>query len=111
MIPRRRRPWRPMCSSRTTSACPARPASSCKGGESKADPTFAQPLAALESVDDAHAGIVHADGLPRVRVPVAPDDPSKGAAEPTVVVVEFSDFQCPHCGRAAEAFDELAAAY
>jgi protein-disulfide isomerase len=83
----------------------------CKGGESKADPTFAQPLAAIDAVDDQHADIVRADGQPRVRVPVTADDPSKGAAEPVVVVVEFSDFQCPHCGRAAEAFDELVAAY
>lgn len=83
----------------------------CKGAESKADPTFAQPLAAIDAVDDKHADIVHADGQARVRVPVTADDPSKGAAEPFVVVVEFSDFQCPHCGRAAEAFDELVAAY
>jgi protein-disulfide isomerase len=82
----------------------------CKG-ESKADPTDLPPLPGIEAVDDSLAKIVQDSGQPRLRVPVAADDPTKGAAEPLVVVVEFSDFQCPHCGRAAEAFDELVAAY
>ena len=85
-------------------------ASACKG-ESTGDPTYQAPLAAIDAVDDSLAKIVEDSGQPRLRVPVAADDPTKGAGEPLVVVVEFSDFQCPHCGRAAEAFDELVAAY
>ncbi|HET6585643.1 MAG TPA: DsbA family protein [Nannocystaceae bacterium] len=83
----------------------------CKGDAAKADPVFERPLAAIDAVDDSLANIVQADGQARVRVPVTADDPSKGAAEPLVVIVEFSDFQCPHCGRGAQAFDELVAAY
>jgi protein-disulfide isomerase len=36
---------------------------------------------------------------PRVQVSVD-DDPAKGPTDAPVVIVEFSDFQCPFCGRA-----------
>ena len=36
---------------------------------------------------------------PRVAVGVD-DDPAKGPAKAPVTIVEFSDFQCPYCGRA-----------
>jgi len=87
-------------------------ASACnRGGSSEADPSYAQALPGRDDVDDSLASIVTDTGELRVRLPIEPDDPSKGAAEPLVVVVEFSDFQCPHCGNAAQAFDELLAAY
>jgi len=41
-----------------------------------------------------------------------PDDaPIKGAAEPLVTIVEYSDFECPFCGSFAATLDELSAAY
>jgi protein-disulfide isomerase len=85
-------------------------AAACQGGGSKADPVY-QPLPTVDDVDDSLAKAASAGGHIRERMPVTADDPSKGAAEPLVVIVEFSDFQCPHCGRAAQAFDELVAAY
>lgn len=41
-----------------------------------------------------------------------PDDaPIKGAKEPLVTIVEYSDFECPFCGSFAATLDELVAAY
>lgn len=37
--------------------------------------------------------------------------PSKGRPDAPVTVIEFSDFQCPYCGRAAETVEQLLARY
>ncbi|MDY6940639.1 MAG: thioredoxin domain-containing protein [Cyanobacteriota bacterium] len=37
--------------------------------------------------------------------------PTKGAAEQNIVLIEFSDFQCPYCARAHTTIDEFMAKY
>jgi protein-disulfide isomerase len=84
--------------------------SACKGAaETKVDAEL-PPVSRPSDVDDAHAELVPT-AIARDVVIVEADDPSKGAAEPLVVIVEWSDFQCPYCGRFANALDELVAAY
>jgi len=82
---------------------------SCKGDAAKPDPELPK-VSSPSDVDDAHGKLVD-PAIARDAVIVEPGDPSKGAAEPLVVIVEWSDFQCPYCGGFATALDELAAAY
>jgi len=37
--------------------------------------------------------------------------PRKGATDPSVVIVEFADYQCPHCKQAASVLAEMAERY
>jgi protein-disulfide isomerase len=47
------------------------------------------------------------DAGPEVyRVPLG-DAPARGGVEPKVIIVEFSDFQCPFCGRVNVTLDQL----
>jgi protein-disulfide isomerase len=39
------------------------------------------------------------------------DAPTRGSNQPKVTVIEFSDFQCPYCGRAAGTVDTLLKSY
>ena len=83
---------------------------SCKKTEAEADPTFQKALPTMEDVGDEHAALVKG-GPDRVRVPYTKDDAIYGAAEPLVTIVEFSDFQCPFCGRFAQTLHELQRSY
>jgi protein-disulfide isomerase len=49
--------------------------------------------------------------LPAPRAQVAATGPSKGPENAQVTIVEFSDFQCPFCGRAATTLDEVMKGY
>jgi protein-disulfide isomerase len=40
--------------------------------------------------------------LPRYDVPVSEEDPSLGAADAPIVLIEFADFECPFCQRHAQ---------
>src|SRR5262249_30875711 len=35
------------------------------------------------------------------------DAPAKGGKQPKVTIIEFSDFQCPYCGRVTKTLDQL----
>ena len=48
---------------------------------------------------------------PRQQVDVLPEDPSRGPADAPIVLVEFSDFQCPYCQRATETIAQLVEQY
>ncbi len=48
---------------------------------------------------------------PRVEVAIAANDPSEGAKDAKVTVVEFSDFQCPFCSRGAATIKQVHEAY
>ena len=49
--------------------------------------------------------------LERPRFEVAATGPARGPAGAPVTIVEFSDFQCPYCGRALPIIDEVLAKY
>lgn len=48
---------------------------------------------------------------PVAMVPIRNDDPSRGPVFAKVTIVEFSDFQCPFCGRAYPIVEEVLQAY
>ncbi len=49
--------------------------------------------------------------LPEKRVQVEATGPSKGPDSAPITIVEFSDFQCPFCGRAKNTVDEVVKNY
>jgi protein-disulfide isomerase len=48
---------------------------------------------------------------PRLNVKVAASDPSLGSASAPVTLIEFSDYQCPYCGRVEPTLKRLRTAY
>lgn len=48
---------------------------------------------------------------PRQQIAPRADDRSRGPADAPVVIVEFSDFECPYCARATATLDALLARY
>ena len=53
----------------------------------------------------ATGGSTAGDGVDRIRVPL--DGPMKGPANAKVTIVEFSDFQCPFCGRVIPTLQQI----
>ena len=43
----------------------------------------------------------------RLRVPVTDEDHIRGPADAPATLVEYGDFQCPHCGTAYRSLDEV----
>jgi len=69
----------------------------------------ALPEGAATSAWPTRSNLPGADA-PRLRVPVE-GAPSRGAAEPLVTIVEFSDFECPFCSRVQPTLERLLETY
>lgn len=77
------------------------------------DPVPVQPVAPAVPVQPGTVGAREAEvGTdPRYNVPILEHDPQRGAAEPLVTVVMFSDFQCPFCSRVEPTVAQVLSTY
>lgn len=81
---------------------------SCRRSEpAAADETF-EPLPGVDDVDGTLTRMI---GAERRAAIYGPEAPIKGAKEPLVTIVEYSDFECPFCSGFAATLDELVKAY
>ena len=71
------------------------------------DKNFVEPAPVREAAEDEAADLVNVVW----NVPVASDDPQRGAKDALVTIVEFSDYQCPFCQRAETTLVELRRLY
>jgi protein-disulfide isomerase len=49
--------------------------------------------------------------MPRMTVAISPSNPSVGSASAPITLIEFSDYQCPYCGRVEPTLKRIRAAY
>ncbi|MET0283180.1 MAG: thioredoxin domain-containing protein [Polyangiales bacterium] len=59
----------------------------------------------------AVAGVKEDEPVDRLKVPVSDAQPSQGPADAPVTIVEFSDFECPFCGRVVPTIEQLEKEY
>ncbi len=55
----------------------------------------------------AVAGVQEDEPVERLKVPVTAAQPQMGPADAPVTIVEFSDFECPFCGRVLPTMEQL----
>lgn len=85
-------------------ANPANPAAEGDDGEAarpSSDPVADATLVALEMYRRE----------PVITLPLTGKEPYKGNPNAALVLVEFADFECPHCARAADTLDQMAAIF
>jgi len=58
-------------------------------------------------LDSAKVGLPVGRSLEPINVEVDENDASKGPDDAKVTIIEFSDFQCPYCGRGRDVADEV----
>lgn len=87
--------------------------SSMEGRRAENRELIDQAIAAVLNAGEASAAGPQGPPQPAARLEVsADDDPTRGSAEAAVLMVEFSDFNCPYCGRfARETLPQLLDAY
>ena len=77
--------------------------------EGKASSPSAQSSAAATGTGDAAYASRPEQAL--AKIPVTAADPQWGSVDAPVTIVEFSDFQCPFCGRVAPTLEQLKQKY
>jgi protein-disulfide isomerase len=82
--------------------------SACQGGTCPPATTVAKPASTTAAAKVPEEKPV-ADAVERYRIPL--EGPFRGAVNPKVNIVEFTDFQCPFCSQATETLQKLLKQY